>query len=64
VHLDPGTGELRVGGFIALVGDDHAGREGDNVVAIVPLVPLGLELVAAGGDDGELSSPIASCTRR
>src|SRR4051794_36823596 len=54
VDLDPGLGELLVGGLVALVGDDHAGRERDDVVAVVPLVALGLELVAARGDDLEL----------
>src|SRR5207253_283703 len=52
--LDPGLGELRVRGLVALVRDDDAGRERDDVVAVVPLVALGLELVAAGRDDAQL----------
>ena len=56
-HLDPGLGELGVGRLVALVGDDDAGRERDDVVAVVPLVALGLELVAAGGDDGQVGDP-------
>src|SRR6187402_3865293 len=53
-HLDTGLAHLvdRVG--VALVGDDHAGLEGDDVVAVVPLLALLLVLVAARLDDGEL----------
>src|SRR4051794_4007009 len=54
VHFDPGLGELLVGGLVALVGDDHARCERDDVVAVVPLVALRLELVATRGDDLEL----------
>ena len=46
-HLDAGLGELRVGRLVALVRDDDARLERDDVVAVVPLVALGLELVAA-----------------
>ena len=38
----------RVGGDVALVGDDDAGGEGEHVVAVVPLLALGLVAVAAG----------------
>ncbi len=49
--------------LVALVGDDHTGCERDDVVAVVPLVALGLELVAAGGDDRQVGSiPSASPT--
>src|SRR6478672_5000437 len=54
VHLDSGLAELEVGRLVALVGDDDPGRQGDDVVAVVPLVALGLELVAAGRHDGEV----------
>src|SRR5690349_6502596 len=53
VDLDAGFLELEVGGLVALVGDDHARGQRDDVVAVVPLVALGLELVAAGRDDGQ-----------
>ena len=43
----------RVG--VALVGDDDAGLEGDDVVAVVPLLALLLVLVAAGLDDVQLA---------
>ena len=44
----------RVGVLVALVGDDDAGLEGDDVVAVIPLLALGLPLVAAGLDDSQL----------
>ena len=44
----------RVGVLVALVGDDDAGLEGDDVVAVIPLLALGLPLVAAGRDDPEV----------
>ena len=56
-HLDAGLRELGVGGLVALVGDDDAGLERDDVVAVVPLVALGLELVAAGRDEREVLDP-------
>src|SRR3954452_13995205 len=57
VHLDAGLLELEVRRLVALVGDDDAGREGDDVVAVVPLVALGLELVAAGRDELQVGEP-------
>src|SRR3974377_1583427 len=45
--LDPRLAQGRVGARVALVGDDHAGLEGDDVVAIVPLLAFGLEAVPA-----------------
>src|SRR4029079_5676984 len=39
----------RVG--VALVGDDHAGLDGDDVVAVVPLLPLLLVCSSPGLDD-------------
>src|SRR4051794_10699672 len=51
VHLDAGGGELHVGRLVALVPDDDSGRKRDDVVAVVPLIALGLERVAACGDD-------------
>ena len=41
--LDPGLSQKRVGVDVAVVGDDHAGLERDDVVAVVPLLALGLE---------------------
>src|SRR5262249_34104116 len=49
-HLDAGLAQLRVGVGVALVGHDHARLQGDQVVAVVPLLALGLVLVAAGRD--------------
>ena len=43
-----------VGGDVALVGDDDAGRECEHVVAVVPLLALGLEAVAAGLEEPQL----------
>jgi hypothetical protein len=41
-HLDPGLGGLRIDCLVALVGDEDAGLERDDIVAVVPLVPLGV----------------------
>ena len=53
----PGLAQQRVGVLVALVGDDDAGLEGDDVVAVVPLLALGLPAVAAGADDAQLLEP-------
>ena len=62
--LDAGLAQQGVGVGVALVGDDHAGLQSDHVVAVVPLLALGLVGIAAGvhaaqlleaerlGDDG------------
>ena len=52
--LDAGLAHLRDRERVALVGDDDAGLEGDDVVAVVPLLALLLVRVAAGLDDVEL----------
>ena len=46
--LDALAPEPRVRVDVALVGDDDAGRDREDVVAVVPLLALGLVLVAAG----------------
>ena len=48
--LDAGLAELRVGVDVALVRDDDAGSDGEDVVAVVPLLALGLAVVPAGGE--------------
>src|SRR4249919_2192903 len=53
-HLDAGLAQRGVGAGIAFVGHDHAGFERDHVIAVVPLLPLGLEGVSAGLDDAHL----------
>src|SRR5215475_9163167 len=53
--LDPGLAQRGVGAGVALVRDHHAGLERDHVVAVVPLLPLGLERVPAGLDDAHLA---------
>ncbi len=57
IDLDAGLAHLgdRVG--VALVGDDDARLERDDVVAVVPLLALLLVLVATGLDDVELRHP-------
>jgi hypothetical protein len=50
-HLDAGLRKLGVRGLVSLVRDDHARLDGDDVVAVVPLVALRLELVASGRDE-------------
>ena len=52
--LDAVLAHERVGVLVALVGDDDAGLERHDVVAVVPLLALGLPLVAAGADDPEV----------
>ena len=54
MHLDARLAHLgdRVG--VALVGDHDARLEGDDVVAVVPLLALLLVVVAAGLDDVQL----------
>src|SRR5205085_8028045 len=41
--LDAGLAERGVAAGVALVGDDNAGLDGDHVVAVVPLLALGLD---------------------
>ncbi len=53
--FDAGLAQRGVGAGVALVGDDDAGLEGNDVVAVVPLLALGFELVAAGRDDPHLA---------
>ena len=53
----PAFDELQVRRLVPLVRDDHAGREGDDVVAVVPLRALRLELVAGGRHDLQLLEP-------
>ena len=52
-YLDPLAAEPGVRVDVALVGDDDAGRDGEHVVAVVPLLALGLVLVAAGLEQPE-----------
>ena len=53
--LDARLAQRGVGARVALVGDDDAGLERDDVVAVVPLLALGLERVAAGLDHAHLA---------
>src|SRR4051812_17000405 len=52
-HLDAGSPKLGVGVDVALVGDDDAGTQSQDVVAVVPLLALGLHVVAPGGEDAD-----------
>src|SRR5918994_6700753 len=56
-HLDPGFPHLADGVGVALVGHDHAGLEGDDVVAVVPLLAFLLVGIPAGLDHPELGHP-------
>src|SRR5918993_2205397 len=56
-HLDPRLPHLGDGVGVPLVGDDDARLEGDDVVAVVPLLPLLLVLVTTGPDHGQLADP-------
>ena len=53
----PSLRRLRVGVDVALVGDDDARLEADEVVAVVPLLARRLERVAAGRDDPDAVEP-------
>src|SRR5215472_12515424 len=49
--LDPGLAQQGVGAGVAVVGEHHAGGDGDEVVAAVPLLPLVSVGLAAEVDD-------------
>src|SRR5215213_2290030 len=53
-HLNARFAQLRVRVGVALVGNNDAGLDRDEVVAVVPLLPLGLVFVAAGRDHAHL----------
>src|SRR6185436_12945785 len=50
-HLDPGLAQQGVGVCVPVVPDHDTGRERHDVVAVVPLLALGLPDIAAGFDD-------------
>src|SRR5262249_59846110 len=56
-HLDPLLPEEGVGVDVAVIGDDHPRLDGHDVVAVIPLLPLGLVVVAAGADDAQFVQP-------
>ena len=51
IDLDAVLAQVGVGGDVALVGDDHAGADGEHVAAVVPLLALGRVDVLGGGED-------------
>src|SRR5262249_59407724 len=55
--LDAGLRQAGVRGFVPFVGYDDAGRQRDDVVAVVPLRALGFELVAGGRGGLQLLDP-------
>src|SRR5688572_6697017 len=61
--LDAGLAHLRDRERVALVGDHHTGLERDDVVAVVPLLPLLLVAVAAGLHDVKLRDAERICHR-
>ena len=54
-HLDAVPAQERVGGDVALVGHHDAGRDGERVAAVVPLLALGGVHVLLGGEHPELA---------
>src|SRR5215475_1778367 len=56
-YLDPLLPEEGIGGDIAVVGNDHARLERHDVVAVIPLLPFGLVVVAARANDSQLVQP-------
>ena len=55
--LDAGLAQQRVGVGVAVVGEDDAGFDGDEVVAAVPLLTLGVVVGAAGLHHPEFRQP-------
>ena len=55
--LDPRSAQQGIGIDVAVVSDDDARLEGDHVVAVVPLLALGLIRVPAGGNDPQAIEP-------
>lgn len=47
--FDPSAAQKRIGVDIAVVADDHAGLERNDVVAVIPLLAFDLVAVAARG---------------
>ena len=50
---DAGPAQMSVGPFVAVVGYDHTGLQGHDVVAVIPLLPFLLEGIAACGNDAQ-----------
>ena len=61
-HLDAGLAQQRVGVDVAVVADDHAGLERDDVVAVVPLLALGSKALPPVSMTRSFVSPSASLT--
>src|SRR5215469_16018472 len=55
--FNPGLRKLCVGCLVPLVADNDSRLERDDVVAVVPLVAFGFELVASCGDEPEFLDP-------
>src|SRR4051794_8305035 len=55
--LDALLAQVRVGGDVALVADDHAGLDREEVVAVVPLLALGGPLVLVGDQHAVVLQP-------
>src|ERR1700741_4107176 len=53
-HLDSGLPQERVRVHIAVIGDDDAGLDRYDVVAVVPLLAFGLVNIASGLDNTKL----------
>src|SRR5690606_12694594 len=56
-HLDTGGLEPGVGLHIAFVGDHHTGRDGQRVVAVVPLLAFGDHRIEPGRDHPQPVDP-------
>jgi len=48
--LDAGFAQKGVGVDIAVIAEDNAGRDGQDVVAVIPLLAFRLEGITTGGD--------------
>ena len=55
--FDAGLAQQRVGVGVAIIGDDDSRLQGNDVIAVVPLLAFGLVGVAAGADDMQFLLP-------
>ena len=56
-HFDTGFAQQRVGRGVAVISDNHARLEGDDIVAIIPLLSLLIVGIPASLNDIEFFEP-------
>ena len=60
----PAAAQFRVRVDVAVVRDDDTGLDGEHVVAVVPLLAIGLHVVAARGEHAERAEAERTSQRR